>query len=152
MSLEFSKPGSYLQKVHVDFVAKRIAPRGWDFMKTGGLGVWRGQELRGAFIFHNWSPDAGVMEMSSAGEHGWLTLGAIYKAHRYIFDEVGCQLSVMRVSEENDLMCRTAEHFGYTGYVIPRLRGRDESEIIYTLTDEDWRDNRFTKRAVSRYN
>lgn len=152
MTLEFARAGTYLQNVYIDFVAKRIAPRGWDYLKTAGLGVWRGQELRGAFIFHNWEPDAGVMEMSSAGEKGWLTLGAIYKAHRYIFDEAGCQLSVMRVSVENEHMCRTAEHFGYTGHVIPRLRGRDEDEVIYTLTEEDWRANRFTQRAVSRYN
>lgn len=150
MTLVFSKAGTLLQKTYVDFVAERIAPRGWDVMKTAGLGKWSAQKLVGAVVFHDWNPDAGVMCMSGAGDRGWYSLGLIYKAHRYIFDEAKCQLAVMQVSDRNDLMKRTAEHFGYEGVHIPRLRGRAEGEMIYTLTEERWRDHPLTARAVEK--
>lgn len=46
---------------------------------------------------------------------------------------------VLRVSERNAGMISIAERFGFTRHRIPRLRGRDEAEIIFTLTDNDWR-------------
>lgn len=150
MTLVFSKSGTFLQKTYIDFVAERIAPRGWDVMKTAGLGVWAGQNLRGAVVFHDYNPEAGVMCMSGAGDRGWYTLGLIYKAHRYVFDEAKCQLSVMQVSENNDLMKKTAEHFGYEGVLIPRLRGRNEGEMIYTLPDDKWREHPLTLRAMEK--
>ena len=139
-----------LQKAHADFVAAALDNLGWDPMKTAGLGNWSGDTLTGAVVFHDWNPEAGVMCMSGAGGKGWYSLGLIYKAHKYIFDDAGCQLAVMQVSEHNDLMRRTAEHFGYEGVRIPRLRGRNEDEIVYTLPEEVWRQHPLTLRAMDK--
>lgn len=99
---------------------------------------------RGAVLFHNYSPEAGVMEMSAAAESSrWLSRSVLRAIHGYIFDDAGCQMAVMRVSENNSRMRRIGRAYGYTETRIPRLRGRDEAEIIMTLTDDAWRVSRF---------
>lgn len=105
-------------------------------------------ETIGAVVFHDWNPEAGVMCMSAAGEPGWLTREVLYAMHSYIFDRAGCQLAVMQVSERNERMRRIGLAYGYTETRIPRLRGRDEAEMIMTLTDEDWRASRFHRRTT----
>ena len=102
----------------------------------------------GGVVFHDWNPEAGVMCMSAAGEPGWLSRPILYAMHRYIFETAGCQLAVMQVSEHNARMRRIGLAYGYTETRIPRLRGRDEAEIIMTLTKEDWRASRFHRRLT----
>lgn len=105
--------------------------------------------LIGGVVFHDWNPEAGVMCMSAAGGPGWLTRPILYAMHSYVFDVAGCQLSVMQVSERNAKMRRIGLAYGYTEARIPRLRGRDEAELIMTLTEEDWRASRFHRRLTS---
>ena len=89
------------------------------------------------------------MCMSAAGEPGWLNRSVLYAMHSYIFDQAGCQLAVMQVSERNERMRRIGLAYGYTETRISRLRGRDEAEMIMTLADEDWRASRFHTKAKS---
>lgn len=112
--------------------------RGFD--KPVAIGVVENGRLIGGTCFHNWNPEAGVIEMSSAGTSPrWLSRKMLKAIFGYVFDRVGCQLVVMRVSERNSRMVRIAEKFGFAGTLIPRLRGRDEAEWIFTLTDDQWR-------------
>ena len=53
---------------------------------------------------------------------------------------------VLRVSERNTVMRSIAERCGFTGHLIPRLRGRDEDEVVFTQTDDEWRANRMNGR------
>jgi len=147
-SYSFGKPGDRLNAALNGYVAERIGPRGWNPLRTASLGCFKDGKIAGATVFHDWNPEAGVMAMSGAGDPGWMTLRHIFLAHWYIFEASNCQLSVMQVSERNDRMRKTAEHFGYTGHVIPRLRGRDEAEVIYTLPVEDWLESKFTQRVL----
>ena len=149
-SYSFGKPGDGLNVALNEFVAKRIGPRGWNSLRTASLGCFSGQEIVGATVFHDWNPEAGTMAMSGAGEPGWMTLKHLFLAHWYIFEASNCQLAILQVSERNDRMRRTAEHFGYTGHVIPRLRGRNEAEVVYTLPVEDWLASKFTQRVLRR--
>jgi len=146
---EFAAKGTYLHRALLEFVRTELGfRRGWEPFQTAAMGVFRAQDIAGAVVFHDWNPEAGTMCMSAAGAKGWLNLEAIYRMHSYVFDGAGCQLAVLQVAEDNDHMRRTAEHFGYAGHVIPRLRGRDKAEVIYTLTEEDWRASPFTARAL----
>lgn len=148
-SCEFAAKGTFAHRALLEFVRSELnLSRGWDPYRTTAMGVFQAQDIAGAVVFHDWNPEAGTMCMSAAGRKGWLTLEAIYRMHSYVFDGAGCQLAVLQVAEDNDLMRRTAEHFGYVGHVIPRLRGRDKAEVIYTLTEEVWRDSPFTARAA----
>ncbi|MEQ9634601.1 MAG: GNAT family protein [Devosia marina] len=110
------------------------------FAGQGAIGVVEDGRLIGGTVFHNWSPESGVVEMSSAATSPrWLSRPMLKAIFGYVFDQLGCQLVVMRVSERNTRMIRIAEKFGFTGYLIPRLRGRDEAEWVFTLTEEKWR-------------
>lgn len=109
------------------------------------LRVHDDERTLGGVVFHDWNPENGVMCMSAAGEPGWLTRPILYAMHAYIFDTAQCQLAVMQVSERNHRMRRIGLAYGYTEHRVPRLRGRDEAEMIMTLAEEDWRASRFHK-------
>lgn len=84
------------------------------------------------------------MEMSAAADSPrWLTRPVLRAMHSYIFNDSGCQMALMRVSEHNKRMLRIAAAYGYQSHRIPRLRGRDEAEIVLTLTDDDWKKGKF---------
>lgn len=106
------------------------------------MGVYRDEQI-GGVVFHDWNPEAGTMCMSSAGADGWLSRSVLFAMHNYIFNIAGCQLAVLQTSERNTVMQRIARAYGYRDTRIPRLRGRDEDEILWTLTDDDWRNSKF---------
>lgn len=118
--------------------------RGFD--RPVSIGVVEDERLIGGTCFHNWQPEAGVIEMSSAATSPrWLHPRMLRAIFEYPFDQLGCQLVVMRVSERNERMIGIARKFGFDGYLIPRLRGRDENEWLFTLTDEAWRSHKFKR-------
>lgn len=103
-----------------------------------------GNPIIGGVVFHNYSPESGVIEMSAAAESTrWLSRRVLRGMHSYIFGDARCQMAVMRVSEVNLRMVRIAEAFGYATHKIPRLRGRNEAEIICTLTDDQWKASKY---------
>lgn len=99
--------------------------------------------IEGGVVFHDYNPEAGALCLSAAGKTGWISRKLIRMVHEYIFEH--CQVAVWQVSERNDAMNKVAKRIGYTPHVIPRLRGRDEAEIIWTLTDDDWNRSRFKR-------
>lgn len=124
------------------WVACRIPGCERGFGLCAAMAVMDGETLLGAVVFHNYSPEAGVMEMSAAADSPrWLTRKTLYAMHDYIFQH--CQLAVMRVSENNKRMLGIAERYGYTPFRIPRLRGRGEAEVILTLGDDEWKRGKF---------
>lgn len=117
--------------------------RGWDTFAA--MRVFRDETI-GGVVFHDWNPEAKTMCMSAAGCDGWLTRPVLFAMHSYVFNDAGCQLAVLQTAETNKTMRKIALAYGYREYRIPRLRGRDEAEIILTLADDDWRLSRFHKR------
>ncbi|WP_420959365.1 GNAT family N-acetyltransferase [Brucella sp. IR073] len=132
------------------FVERSIGGYGLGFGNAVAMGVFDGIELAGAVVFHNWEPRAGVIEMSAAAvSRRWLTRPVLQRMFDYAFEDAGCQMAVLRVSERNKPMIRIARAYGFSGTFIPRLRGRDEGEFIFTLTDDDWRGSRFNRKSLS---
>jgi len=130
----------------VKWASERIAgcERGWT--ECVAMRVY-GDETAGVVVFHDYNPEAQTMCMSAAGKPGWLTRQTLYAMHSYIFNDAACQLAVLQTSENNRTMQRIAKAYGYNPFRIPRLRGRHEAEIIWTLTDDDWRQSRFHKKV-----
>lgn len=133
--------GSRAQEINAalaGFVAVRIgAERGFGPCAT--LGLIENDALVAAVVFHNWHPEEGVIEMSSASDSKrWLMRPMINAMFNFCFDECGCQLVVLRVSERNAGMVAIARRFGFSETRIERLRGRDEAEMIFTMTDDAW--------------
>lgn len=102
--------------------------------------------LVACIIYHNYSPANGVMEFSGAAvTPRWLTKPVLHEMFAYPFEQVGCQTVVARVSANDDRLGRMLPAYGFTSYRLPRLRGRDEDEILYVLHDDVWRANGFHK-------
>jgi RimJ/RimL family protein N-acetyltransferase len=117
-----------------------------DFGGCTAIGVADGGRLVGGFVFHNYNPVAGVMEVSFAGTHGrWLTRPVLYAAFSYVFDQLGCQLAVSRSPAGLKTALRIASAYGFEQVRVPRLFGRHEDGVISTLTAEAWRSNGFHK-------
>jgi hypothetical protein len=135
-----------------DWCAAQIGlPRG--FRDHSSMGVFDDADLIGALVFHDWQPERGLIEISGAATTPrWLTRPVLKAMFEYPFVQLGVQMVVMRVSERNAMwngrgLPRLLKAYGFNAYPIPRLRGRDEGEIIYTLTDDDWAGNGFHKDA-----
>jgi RimJ/RimL family protein N-acetyltransferase len=110
-----------------------------DFGNCVAIGWVEDGNLIGGTVYHNWSPEAGVIELSTATTSPrWLTRKSLQTMFGYPFDQLGCQMVVLRVSEHNARMRDIAKRFGFSETTIPRLRGRNEAECIYCLTVEQW--------------
>ena len=128
------------------FVADRIGvSRGFGPCAT--LGQIVGDVVVAAVVFHNWHPEEGVIEMSSASDtKRWLSRPMLNAMFNFCFEESGCQLVVLRVSERNVGMIDIARRFGFSETRIERLRGRGEAEIVFTFTDDAWHVHRANER------
>lgn len=112
------------------------------------MGVFENGRLVAGTLYHNWYPDNGVIELTSASlTRRWLTRPVIEAMFRLPFEVLGCQLVALRVSDRNDVMVHIARSFGFEEVHIPRLRGRDEGEFIFTLTDDAWRASPFRRKS-----
>ena len=118
-----------------------------DFGNCQCLAVFEDGELIAGMVYHNYEPDAGVIEISGAGtSKRWLTRETLRKMFAYPFEECGCQAVVMRVSDHDEPLHRMLTAYGFERYRIPRLRGRDEAENVFVLTDDSWASNKFNRK------
>ena len=108
------------------------------------LGVFDGGGLIAVILYNNYQPEAGVIEFHGASASSrWLNRRVLREMFSYPFDQLGCQMVVARTSGLSGPLHRILKAYGFTSTAIPRLRGRDEDEIIWTLTDDAWRSNGF---------
>lgn len=118
------------------------------------MGVFENEALIAVMLYNNHYPDEGVIEIHGAAiDRRWLNRKTLWAMFKFPFVDLGCQLVAMRVSARNQMwngrgLPRLLKSYGFNSYRIPRLRGRDEDEIIYTLTDDAFRANGFHERAA----
>lgn len=106
----------------------------------------KAKRLIGGIYYHDYDPEAGVIEMSAAAiDKRWLTRKTLYGLFAYPFIGLGCQLVAARHSANDTALARVFRAYGFHQVVIPRLFGRDEDAIISTLTKEAWLANKFHK-------
>jgi len=109
------------------------------------MAVFHNGGLVAGTLFYDWDATAGVLQLTSAStDRRWLTRPVVRAMFTMAFDMIGAQLAVLRVSERNAGMVAIAQRFGFQGVLIPRLKGRDEAEWIFTLSDDDWRASRYS--------
>lgn len=142
----FTDPGDDTDRLS-RLVADRIWPgRGRDFGHCTCIAVTIDGELGAGLVYHNYDPDAGVIEISGASwRKGWLTKSVLRAMYGYPFRDCGCQAVVQRVSDADKAQHRMLKAFGAEHYRIPRLRGRNEAENIFVTTKEAWEANSFPK-------
>lgn len=120
----------------VRFVADQI---GWagDFGHCVGLGFLGPDGIEAGFVFHDYQPDFGTIEITGAA-NGWIgTRGKLRAVFGYPFDQLGCQMCLART--QNPRAARIWKRLGAQEYRIPRLFGRGTEGTVLTLTEEAWR-------------
>lgn len=126
--------------------AKQIGlPRPFD-RPYSTMGVFEGSTLIAVILWNNWQPEDGVIEFHGAGTTPrWLSRAVLREMFEYPFRDLGCQLVVTRNSAQDDRLKRMLTAYGFEHVTIPRLKGRDEDQRIFWLTDDAWKGNRFNK-------
>src|SRR5262245_14078438 len=124
-----------------------VRDRGFGRCVTMGVGDAEGLLVAG-FVYHNWEPDAEVIEMSGAALPGvkWCTPDVLARMYQYPFLQLHCQMVVMRVAADNERLLRQLAALNYMLIKIPRMLGRDKDGVLCLLTYEDWIDNKICKR------
>lgn len=134
-----------------EFVSSFVAELIWPgkrnaFGPCATMGVLDGDQLIAGAVYHNWYPENGVIELSSASKSKrWLTKPVIRSMFGLPFDALGCQLVVLRVSDQNHNMVNIARKFGFSEVHLPRMRGREEGEFVFSYTDDQWRQSPYRK-------
>lgn len=129
------------------FVSTLIFGRDDAIEKYCSMAVFDGSRLIAGVLYNNYYPEQGVIELHAAStDKRWITRPVLKAMFALPFEQFKCQMCVLRVSENNKSMIRIAKAYGFNAYSIPRLRGKDEGECIMTLTDDDWRNNRFNRK------
>lgn len=128
----------------VPFVARLAGVRP-DFGNCRTMAVLdRDGVMVAGLVFHNWSPENGVIEISAAAiTPKWATRTVLKTALGYVFAH--CQMAVARIAEDNMPARRLWKGIGAQEYILPRLRGRGASEAIELLTDDAWAASRFMR-------
>lgn len=86
------------------------------------------------------------MEVTAAAiDSRWASRTVLRQLFGYVFN--AAQLCVARTGTDNQRVRRLWKAFGAKEYIIPRLRGREASEAILTLTDDAWYASRFMRQA-----
>lgn len=131
------KPVWGMEGAVVPFVASLAGLRP-DFGNCRTLAVLdKTEKLVAGLVFHNWSPENGVIEVTGASvTPKWATREVLTTACNYVFSH--CQLAVARTAVENMAVRRLWKALGAEEYILPRLRGRTASEAILLLTDDAW--------------
>ena len=128
------------------FVAANIpgCERGFGPCQAVGFLDDEGQ-LEAGVVYHNWSPETQVIEISAASAHrNWTSRERVRAIFSYPFDDLGCRIVIARIGEHNVRARRIWRSLGADEYRIPALRSPTEAEMIYTLRAEVWRAGKFS--------
>lgn len=135
-----------VHEASVAYVDERIGGGGRGFGLCKTMTVLEDGEPLGVVVFHNWNPEAEVIEISAAADsRHWLTRKTLNRIFSYAFDDCGCQMVVARIAETNTPLHSIFHRYGFDSFVVPRLRGRNADERIFTLTDDVWRAGKFRR-------
>jgi hypothetical protein len=124
-----------------DFVSMKIWGEPGRFERYCTMGVFDGDNrLIAGVVYHNWQPDAAVIEISAGSDNRrWLTRPVLRAMFDMPFDLLRCQAVIARHSENRKHLRRMWTAVGGFEHVVPRLRGKYEpAEVLTVLTDDAW--------------
>ena len=129
-----------------NWVARRIPRCERGFGNCRAAAVLDNDKIVAGVVLHNWNPEAGVIEMSIASTTPrWFTRDVAEEILGYAFNKCKCQMVTARTAEANKRARKLWSAMGSSEYIIPNLRGRGESEVIMTMTDDDWSESRIRR-------
>ena len=110
------------------------------------MAVFDSATLAAVMVYHNYEPDAAVIEITGAAtDSRWLTRRVLKEMFSVPFQKMGCQSVVMRVSPDDKRLARMLHAYGFKSFRLPRLRGRGTDEMVFILHDDVWATNKFNR-------
>lgn len=133
-----------------DFVSALIPRCAEGFGPCYGIGIINDEGLLVAgFVFHGWDVPAETIEFSGASiTPKWMSRRILHEIFSYAFDFLGCQMIMTRNSADNTRLHRQLKAFGFTRYDVPRLFGRHEDGVFWTLLDTEWKQSPFYLKDI----
>ncbi len=102
------------------------------------MAVTRQDQPVGAILYTN--KRRHTVEMTWAGETGWLTRGVIRDMFSYPFEQLHCLTALGMVKASNWKSCELAERLGCRRVgAVPYAFGEDEDGILYAMRHDDCR-------------
>ncbi len=102
-------------------------------------------QVAAGIVFHNWNPDAGVIEVSAAAlSPKWAQRRVLRDLTGYAW-AIGCQAMVARHSEDNAPARRLWAALGATEHFLPHMRGRNVTECVAILTKDAFEASKFAR-------
>lgn len=115
---------------------------------SSSLGILRDRKPIAGFIFHDFKPSAGTVQFSGAAtDTNWAVGPSLHYLFGYMFDGLGCQMVTTGNAPENAGLHRFLRALGHRLYIIERGWGRDQDLYFWTLTREDWLQNKLMLRS-----
>ena len=130
------------------WVAQRIPRcRERGFGNCTAIGIVEDGKPIAGIVYHNWEPEAGIIEISGAAEpgHYWCTRETLRRSYEYPFDQLGVQMIVQRNSLKDERLLRQLATLNFSFIRIPRMLGRDEDGVLCMLTDDAWEASKFNR-------
>ena len=120
--------------LHVDDCDRGFGP-------CKAVGVFSGDKIVAGVVFHNWSPETQVIEVSCAAiSPHWAARSILTELFDYPFSF--CRLVVTRFSEKNKRVEKLWRAFGADLIRLPDMRAEGEAEILATLKPAQWKKSR----------
>jgi hypothetical protein len=112
------------------------------------VGIVDDSKLIAGVVWHNYDPEAGIMEISGAALPGasWISRRTLAHIYQFPFLRCDCQMIVQRVPADNERLLGVLARYDYYFVALPRLFGRDRDGVVCCLTQEAWAANQFNKR------
>lgn len=112
------------------------------------LGVVLDDKLIAGFVYSDWQPQFGTMEMSLAADSPrWATRRVIHELLAYPFIVRECQRVTVVTSQNNHKALRLAEGVGFVREaIVERAYGKDENAILLRLFREEWEAGKYGMR------
>jgi RimJ/RimL family protein N-acetyltransferase len=103
--------------------------------------------LVAGIVYHNYDPDAGVIEVTlAATDRHWVTRATLRRGFEFPFIKCGCQMIYTRVRSDNEYLLGMLARLNFSFTLIPRMYGRAEDGVVCTLTDDAWLDSVISRR------
>lgn len=126
----------------IPWVAERIEGCERGFAEARGLAVLDGSgRVCAGVVFHDWSPERGLIELSAAATNPmWLTRNVAKAVMTYVFSVA--RMAIVRTSEKNTRVRRIWRALGGVEHVIPDLWADGEAGVVVTLREDQWKESR----------
>jgi len=123
--------------------------RGFGRCKAIGVIDDDGRLIAG-IVYHNWHPDAGVIEMSVAALPNvrWRTRETLRRMYEYPFEQIGAQMVLHTTSADDERVLRQLATIGHMLVTVPRLLGPDRDAVLCLFTREAWEQCKFRRRPA----